>query len=52
MHINPVHLIIAITIGVIAGYFYRSKGKVNFKVIILLSISMAVVVAMADWILI
>jgi|GEM_PF-2250915 hypothetical protein len=50
MHINIIHVIIAIGIGVIGSLSLRKNGKVNFKMALALSALLALVIIIVDWI--
>jgi hypothetical protein len=50
MHINIIHIIIAIAIGIIASFSRGKNGKINLKRALALSTVFALVIVLIDWI--
>ncbi len=50
MHINIIHIIIAVAIGVIASFARGKNGKINLKLALALSAIFALVIIVVDWI--
>jgi len=50
MHINISHILIAIGAGVIGSIALRKGGKVNLKMALTVSVLVALVVIVLDWV--
>jgi len=49
MHINIVHILLAVSVGAVAAFSRGKNGKINLKAALALSALAAIVVVIVDW---